>query len=127
MKGEARNLSLEILGPGGIRPGEDEHCNASGPRGFSAGRVGGGDSGEEAGKNLLRFYPFPASRWLSLRTTSAIVRLQLEFRRRVKTQGTLPGEIAALRLLFGLLASGQICLRRIKGFRDLEEKHGTAA
>jgi len=51
----------------------------------------------------------------------------LEFRRRVKTQGALPGETAALRLLFGLLASGQIRLRRIKGFREINEKHEAAA
>src|SRR5207253_3056702 len=77
---------------------------------------------EEAGDELLTFYAFPASQWLSLRTTNAIERLQLEFRRRVKTQGAQPSETAALRLLFGLLASGQIKLRRIKGFRELEEK-----
>lgn len=82
---------------------------------------------EEAGEQLLTFYAFPQSQWLSLRTTNAIERLQLEFRRRVKTQGALPGETAALRLLFGLLASGQIRLRRIKGFRDIEEKHQAAA
>ncbi len=82
---------------------------------------------EEAGEELLTFYAFPASQWLSLRTTNAIERLQLEFRRRVKTQGALPSETAALRLLFGLLASGQIRLRRIKGFRDLEEHHEAAA
>jgi transposase-like protein len=82
---------------------------------------------EEAGQELLTFYAFPQSQWLALRTTNAIERLQLEFRRRVKTQGALPSETAALRLLFGLLASGQIRLRRIKGFRDLEEKHQAAA
>src|SRR2546422_749389 len=82
---------------------------------------------EEAGDELLTFYAFPASQWLSLRTTNAIERLQLEFRRRVKTQGAQPSETAALRLLFGLLASGQIKLRRIKGFRELEEKHEEAA
>ncbi|MGH9814421.1 MAG: transposase, partial [Candidatus Acidiferrales bacterium] len=76
----------------------------------------------EAGEELLTFFGFPASQWLSLRTTNAVERLQLEFRRRVKTQGALPSETAALRLLFGLVASGQIRLRRIKGFRDLEEK-----
>ncbi len=82
---------------------------------------------EEAGEELLTFFAFPESQWLSLRTTNAIERLQLEFRRRVKTQGALPGETAALRLLFGLLASGQIKLRRIKGFRDIEEKREAAA
>jgi putative transposase len=82
---------------------------------------------EEAGEELLTFYSFPQSQWLSLRTTNAIERLQLEFRRRVKTQGALPSETSALRLLFGLLASGQIKLRRIKGFREMEEKHQEAA
>src|SRR2546425_8595718 len=38
---------------------------------------------------------------------TTLFRSQLEFRRRVKTQGALPGETAALRLLFGLLASGR--------------------
>ncbi len=76
---------------------------------------------EGAGEELLTFYAFPPSQWLSLRTTNAVERLPLEFRRRVKTQGGLPGETAALCLLFGLLASGQIRLRRIKGFRDLEQ------
>jgi putative transposase len=82
---------------------------------------------EEAGEELLTFYAFPPSQWLALRTTNAIERLQQEFRRRVKTQGALPSETAALRLLFGLLASGQIRLRRIKGFRDIEEKDEVAA
>ena len=82
---------------------------------------------EEAGEELLTFYQFPQSQWLALRTTNLIERLQQEFRRRVKTQGALPSESAALRLFFGLLASGQIKLRRIKGFRDIEEKREEAA
>src|SRR2546425_12551004 len=51
---------------------------------------------EEAGEELLTFYAFPPSPWLSLRTTNAIERLQLGFPRRVKTQGALPGGTAAL-------------------------------
>jgi hypothetical protein len=42
-----------------------------------------------------------------------------EFRRRVKTQGSLPSEDAALILLFSLVASGQIKLRRIDGWRKI--------
>jgi putative transposase len=42
-----------------------------------------------------------------------------EFRRRVKTQGSLPNEDAALTLLFSLVASGQIKLRRIDGWRKI--------
>jgi transposase-like protein len=44
-----------------------------------------------------------------------IERLNEEFRRRVKTQGSLPTEDAALVLLFGLVVSGQIRLRRLDG------------
>ena len=39
--------------------------------------------------------------------------------RRVKTQGSLPSEDAALALLFSLVASGQIKLRRIDGWRKI--------
>src|SRR5262245_60523748 len=42
-----------------------------------------------------------------------------EFRRRVKTQASLPNEDAALLLLFSLVASGQIRLRRIDGWQKI--------
>ena len=45
--------------------------------------------------------------------------MQLESRRRVKTQAALPSEDAVLRLFFGLWVSGQIKLHRIRGYRDL--------
>ena len=78
---------------------------------------------EEAGEELLTFYRFPKSQWKVLRTTNAIERLNGEFRRRVKTQSSLPDARAAERLLFGLIISGQIQMRRIDGWQDL--KHGT--
>lgn len=81
---------------------------------------------EEAGENLLTFYRFPESQWLSLRTSNAIERMQLEFRRRVKTQAALPSEGSVLRVFFGLWVSGQLKLRRIKGYRDIGEKEKTA-
>lgn len=74
---------------------------------------------EEAGSELLTFLAFPASQWKALRTTNCIERLHEEFRRRVKTQSALPTEEAALVLLFGLLASGQIRMRRLTGYHDL--------
>ena len=37
----------------------------------------------------------------------------------MKTQGALPTEDAALTLLFALVASGQIHLRRIDGWRKI--------
>jgi transposase-like protein len=76
---------------------------------------------EEAGEELLTFYRFPKSQWKSLRTTNAIERLNGEFRRRVKTQSSLPDARAAERLLFGLIISGQIQMRRIDGWQNLKE------
>jgi hypothetical protein len=64
----------------------------------------------EGGDELLTFFRFPKAQWKTLRTTNAIERLNEEFRRRVKTQGSLPTEDAAVSLLFGLVASGQIRL-----------------
>lgn len=74
---------------------------------------------EEAGEQLLTFFQFPESQWISLRTTNVIERMQLEFRRRVKTQAALPNEGAVLRVFFGLWVSGQVKLRRIRGYRDI--------
>jgi transposase-like protein len=68
---------------------------------------------EEAGDELLTCFAFPAEQRKCLRTTNAIERLNEEFRRRVKTQGSLPTEEAAMVLLYGLVASGQIKLRKI--------------
>lgn len=67
----------------------------------------------EGGDELLTFFRFPKAQWKALRTTNVIERLHEEFRRRVKTQGALPTEDAAVLLLFGLVASGQIRLRKI--------------
>lgn len=77
------------------------------------------ESLQEAGEELLTFYRFPPSQWKALRSTNAIERLNEEFRRRVKTQGSLPQAQAAELLLFGLLLTEQIRLRRIDGWRDL--------
>jgi putative transposase len=71
----------------------------------------------EGGEELLRFFQFPKNQWKTL--TNVIERLHEEFRRRVKTQGSLPTEDAALVLLFGLVASGQIRLRRLDGWRQI--------
>lgn len=74
---------------------------------------------EEAGDNLFTFLDFPVSQWKSLRTTNALERINEEFRRRTKTQASLPGEDAVLLLLFGLLRTGQVKLRRIVGWQDM--------
>ena len=74
---------------------------------------------EEAGDELFTFLQFPQLQWKALRTTNALERINEEFRRRTKTQASLPGEDAVLLLLYGLLRSGQIVLRRIDGRDDL--------
>lgn len=73
----------------------------------------------EAGEDLLTFFKYPKSLWKMLRTTNSIERLNEEFRRRVKTQGSLPNIDAGLKLLYGLFAGGLIHLRRVDGWRGL--------
>lgn len=76
---------------------------------------------EEAGEELLTFYRFPKEQWKSLRTTNIVERLNEEFRRRVKTQGSFASETSALALLWGLIASGTIRLRKIDGYYMMSE------
>jgi putative transposase len=82
---------------------------------------------EEAGDELFTFTAFPASQWKALRTTNALERINEEFRRRTKTQASLPSEEAVLFLLFGLLRSGQVRLRRLVGWQDLTSSQMEAA
>jgi len=74
---------------------------------------------EEAGGELLTFYRYPESQWRSLRTTNAIERLNQEFRRRMKTQGSLPSSSSVLILMYALVMSGQIPTRKIDGAADM--------
>jgi len=74
---------------------------------------------QDGGDELLTFFRFPKAQWKTLRTTNVIERLNGEFRRRIKTQGAQPTEDAAVILLFSLVASGQIILRRIDGWRRI--------
>jgi len=82
---------------------------------------------EEAGDELFTFTAFPSSQWKALRTTNALERINEEFRRRTKTQASLPNEEAVLFLLFGLLRSGQVRLRRLVGWQDLTNPQMEAA
>lgn len=74
---------------------------------------------EEAGERLLTFYDFPKAMWTALRSTNALENLNREFRRRTKTQAAFTNEPAALTLLWGLVAFGQIKLNKIAGYRHL--------
>ncbi len=75
---------------------------------------------EEAGDELLTFYEFPKSMWRSLRTTNPLENLNREFRRRTKTQSSFSTEGAAITLLYGLVAFGQIRMHKIDGHREVK-------
>jgi transposase-like protein len=74
---------------------------------------------EEAGLELLTFFEFPKAMWKSLRTTNTLENLNREFRRRTKTQASFSTEAVALIILYGLVAFGQIQLRKIDGHKQL--------
>ena len=80
------------------------------------------DSLEEAGDKLITFTRFPKSQWKSIRTSNAIERLHGEFKRRIKTQTVLPSAETAAMLFWALLASGQITMRKVDGWRSLNER-----
>ena len=75
---------------------------------------------QEAGDDLFTFLRFPTAQWKALRTTNALERINGEFRRRTKTQASLPSQDAVLLLLFGLLRSGQVKMRKIDGWHEME-------
>ena len=80
------------------------------------------DSLEEAGDRLFIFTRFAPEQWRSIRTTNAIERLHEEFKRRIKTQTVLPSAETAAMLFWALLASGQITMRKVDGWKTLAEK-----
>jgi transposase-like protein len=80
------------------------------------------DSLQEAGDRLFSFTRLPPSQWKSARTTNAIERLHEEFKRRIKTQTVLPSADTAAMLFWALLASGQINMRKVDGWRTLATK-----
>ena len=79
------------------------------------------DSLEEAGDKLFAFTRLPPSQWKSARTTNAIERLNEEFRRRIKTQCVLPCAETVPMLLWALMASGQINMRKVDGWETLAQ------
>jgi putative transposase len=79
------------------------------------------DSLEEAGARLFAFTRLAPSQWKSARTTNAIERLNEEFRRRIKTQTVLPCAETVPMMLWALLASGQIQMRKVDGWETLSQ------
>ena len=80
------------------------------------------DSLEEAGDRLFTFTRFAPDQWKSIRTTNAIERLHEEFKRRIKTQTVLPDAATAAMLFWALLASGQIVMRKVDGWKTIADK-----
>lgn len=81
------------------------------------------DSFNEAGDQLFTFLKFAPTQWKALRTTNVLERINEEFRRRTKTQSSLPNADAVLLLMFGLLKTGQIRFR-YKLDRLAHSRHG---
>ena len=80
------------------------------------------DSLEEAGARLFTFTRLGPSQWRGARTTNSIERLNEEFRRRIKTQAVLPCAETVPMLLWALLASGQITMRKVDGWQNLDKE-----
>jgi transposase-like protein len=75
-----------------------------------------------AGEQLLIFYAYPKAMWRrSLRTTNTPENLNREFRRSTKAQPSFSSEESAVTLLYGLVAFGQIQLRKIDGHHHVSE------
>ena len=74
---------------------------------------------EKGGLDLLTFFRYPKSQWKALRTTNAVERINQEFRRRIKTQGSFLTHSSVLVVLFGMVASGMIWMQKIHGWEDM--------
>jgi len=79
------------------------------------------DSLEEAGDRLFTFTRLDPSQWKAARATNAIERLNEEFHRRTKTQAVRPCAETVPMLLWALLASGQITMRKVGGWQALNK------
>ena len=73
------------------------------------------------GDKLFTFTRLDPAQWKAARTTHAIARLNEEFRRRIKTRTVLPCSETVPMLLWALLASGQITMRKIDGWQTLDK------
>ena len=74
-----------------------------------------------SGRQAFTFTRLSKSQWKSARTTNAIERLNEEFKRRIKTQTVLPCPETVPMLLWALLASGQIQMRKVDGWETLDQ------
>jgi putative transposase len=75
-----------------------------------------------SGRAALHLHATAAGAVEERATTNAIERLHEEFKRRIKTQTVLPSAETAAMLFWGLLASGQITMRKIDGWETLAQR-----
>ena len=68
---------------------------------------------------LLTFHRYPKSMWKMLRTTNCIERINEEFHRRVKTQGSLLNADLTLKIVYGMCAIRLVAVRRTGGWKQL--------
>ena len=80
---------------------------------------------EEAGDELFTFLRFRHAQWKTLRTMDALEQISEEFRRRTKTQASLPSQDPVLILLFGLLRAGPIRVRKIDWWQEMSQVAAT--
>jgi hypothetical protein len=74
---------------------------------------------------IVTFTKLPASQWKSAHTNNAIERLHEEFKCRIKTQTVrLSAETAAI-MFWARIASGQISMREVDGWKTLAVKPAT--
>lgn len=73
------------------------------------------DSLEDTGARPFAFNRLEPSQRKSARTTNAVERLNEEFCRHIKPQTVLPGAETVPMLLWALIASGKIQMRKVAG------------
>ncbi len=76
--------------------------------------------------SLFAFTRLAPTQWKAAKTTNAIKRLNEEFRRHIKTQTVLPATETVPMLLWALLASDQIQMRKVDGRETLHQPLETA-
>ena len=77
---------------------------------------------KDAGDRLFTFALFRPDHWRSIRTTIAIERLHEEFEGRIEMKAVLPSAETAAILFWALLASWQITMRKVEGWKTLADR-----
>lgn len=79
------------------------------------------ESLEEAGDEWFTFLRFPRSQWKALRTTNALERINEEFVGGRRRSRACPARMPCCSCCWGLLRSGQVKLRALVGYQEMEQ------